>query len=102
MRVVTKILLPAFLLAIATVLAPVNALAQDVGDFYRIRTLADRDGLDLEVTWIPDEAREEIGVKPAEVFDPKYMKALFEYGYQRTIDRGVWQDLSDLVDDARK
>ena len=75
---------------------------QGVGDFYRIWTLADRDGLDLEVTWIPDEAREEIGVKPAEVFDPKYMKALFKYGYQRTIDKGVWQDLSDLVDDARK
>ena len=75
---------------------------QGVGDFYRIWTLADRDGLDLEVTWIPDEAREEIGVKPAEVFDPKYMKALFEYGYQRTIDKGVWQDFSKLVDDARK
>ncbi len=75
---------------------------QGVGDFYRIWTLANRDGLDLEVTWIPDEARKEIGVKPAEVFDPKYMKALFEYGYQRTIDKGVWQDLSDLVDDARK
>jgi uncharacterized protein YceK len=75
---------------------------QGVGDFFRIWTLANRDGLDLEVTWIPDDAREEIGVKPAEVFDPRYMEALFKYGYQRTIDKGVWQDFSKLVDDARK
>lgn len=75
---------------------------QGVGDFFRIWTLANRDGLDLEVTWIPDEARDEIGVKPAEVFDPRYMEALFEYGYQRTIDKGVWQDFSKLVDDVRK
>ena len=74
---------------------------QGVGDFFRIWTLAKRDGLDLEVTWIPDEAREEIAVKPSETFDPKYMKALFNYGYERTINGEVWQDFSILIDEKR-
>jgi hypothetical protein len=75
---------------------------QGVGDFFRIWTLAKRDGLDLEVTWIPDEAHEEIAVKPSETFDPKYMKALFNYGYERTINGEVWQDFSILIDDEKK
>ena len=75
---------------------------QGVGDFFRIWTLANRDGLDLEVTWIPDEAHEEIAVKPSETFDPKYMKALFNYGYERTINGEVWQDFSILIDDEKK
>ena len=71
---------------------------QGVGDFFRIWTLAERDGLDLDVTWIPDEVRDELGVKPSEAFDPNYMKALFNYGYQRMEKGEVWQDFSKLID----
>lgn len=78
----------------------INSLirTQGVGDLFRIWTLAERDGLDLDVTWIPDEVRDELGVKPSEAFDPNYMKALFNYGYQRTEKGEVWKDFSTLID----
>ena len=50
------------------------------------------------MTWIPDEVRDELGVKPSEAFDPNYMKALFDYGYQRMEKGEVWQDFSRLID----
>jgi hypothetical protein len=71
---------------------------QGIGDAYRIATLAERDGLDLEVTWIPDEANEVIEVKPSEKFDPNYMKALFDYGYERTMNGQTWANFSELID----
>jgi len=72
---------------------------QGIGDFFRIWTLAARDGLKLQVTWIPEEARDEMGVEPSEAFDPAYMKALFEYGFNRTTEDAAWQDFSRLIDD---
>jgi len=71
---------------------------QGSGDFYRIWTLAERDGLDLSVTWIPESAREQIGVEPSEVFDPDYMRALFDYGYRRTLQGNTWKDFSEFLD----
>ena len=70
---------------------------QGIGDVFRVWTLAARDGLDLLVTWIPDEANEAIAVTPTEEFDPNYMKALFEYGYERTMKGETWEDFSKLV-----
>jgi predicted acylesterase/phospholipase RssA len=70
---------------------------QGIGDFYKIATLAGRDGLDLEVTWIPDEANEIVRVKPSEDFDPDYMSALFEYGYKRTLEDETWLNYYEWI-----
>lgn len=73
---------------------------QGIGDFFRIAILADRDGIDFEFTYIPDDANEVIGVKPTEEFDPKYMKALFEFGRQRTLDGATWTNFFDMLETA--
>jgi predicted acylesterase/phospholipase RssA len=73
---------------------------QGIGDFFRIGALADRDGIDFEFTYLPDDANEVIGVKPPEEFDPKYMKALFEYGQRRTLDGETWTNFFDLLETA--
>ena len=73
---------------------------QGIGDFFRIGTLADRDGMDFEFTYIPDDANEVIGVKPTEEFDPNYMKALFKYGQQRTLEGEAWTNFFDLLKTA--
>jgi predicted acylesterase/phospholipase RssA len=73
---------------------------QGIGDFFRIGALADRDGIDFEFTYLPDDANEVIGVKPTEEFDPKYMKALFEYGQRRTLDGETWTNFFDLLETA--
>lgn len=71
---------------------------QGIGDFFRIWSLANRDGLDFNVTWIPDGTNELIGVEPSEEFDPNYMKALFEFGRQRTLKGETWKDFAELVE----
>jgi len=73
---------------------------QGIGDFFRIAILANRDGIDFEFTYIPDDANEVIGVKPTEEFDPKYMKALFEFGRQRTLDGATWTNFFDMLETA--
>jgi predicted acylesterase/phospholipase RssA len=55
---------------------------QGIGDAYRIAATTARDGVDLELTWIPDSAPPD---PDKELFDPAYMSALFEYGYQRMV-----------------
>ena len=70
---------------------------QGIGDFFRIATLADRDGMNFEITWIPEGTNELIGVESTEEFDPKYMKALFEYGHKRTLDGEAWTDFFELL-----
>lgn len=75
---------------------------QGIGDFFRISTLAERDGLDLDVTWIPDEVHTELGLEPTEAFDPEYMKALFEFGYRRTLAGETWQDFSDMISEVER
>jgi len=70
---------------------------QGIGDFFRIWSLAKRDGLDMEVTWIPDEVRTELGLKPTEAFDPEYMKALLEFGYRQTLAGETWKDFETMM-----
>ncbi len=70
---------------------------QGIGDFFRMWTLAKRDGLDLEVTWIPDSVHDNVEVQPAEAFDPVYMKALFEIAYRRTLNGETWQDFEAML-----
>ncbi len=70
---------------------------QGIGDAYRIHALAERDGVDVKLTWIPDDA---VDVESEEAFDPDYMKALFEFGYQRAVSGRPWLDVSKALDDA--
>ncbi len=70
---------------------------QGIGDFFKIATLAGRDGLDLEVTWIPDEANEIVRVESSEDFDPVYMAELFEYGYKRTLEDETWLNYYEWI-----
>ncbi len=77
----------------------INSLirTQGVGDFFRIYALAERDGLELDVTWIPESVRTELEVEPTEAFDPAYMSALFEFGYERTMRGETWVDLAEFL-----
>lgn len=63
---------------------------QGVGDAYRIYALAERDGVEVSITWITPGAVEE---SSEEAFDPRYMSALFDYGYQRAINGTLWNKL---------
>lgn len=51
---------------------------QGIGDMYRIYLGAKRDGLDYNLTYIPDDFDE----KSKEAFDPEYMGKLFDLGYR--------------------
>ena len=70
---------------------------QGIGDFFRIWSLARRDGLELQVTWIRDEVRTDLGVDPTEVFDPKYMRALFDFGYREVLNGETWKDFGTML-----
>lgn len=48
------------------------------GDLYRILAIAERDGIDLNVLGIPAE----FDAEAEELFDPVYMKALYDLGYE--------------------
>ena len=74
----------------------INSLirTQGIGDAYRIHALAERDGVDVRLTWIPDDA---VDVQAEEAFDPYYMKALFDFGYERAVSGKPWLDVSDAL-----
>ena len=55
---------------------------------YRIYLGAQRDQVDYRLTFIP----EEFTAVPKEMFDPAYMKSLFELGRQRGKDGTAWQN----------
>ncbi len=61
---------------------------QGIGDMYRIYLGARRDRVDYRLTFIPPEFTAE----PKEMFDPDYMKSLFELGRQRGRDGAAWQN----------
>ena len=72
---------------------------QGIGDAYRIYALAERDGLDVQLTWIPNGVVE---VVPAEAFDPDYMKALFKFGYERMLDGDAFIDVADAIEQEQR
>ncbi len=59
---------------------------QGVGDLYQIHSLCLRDGNEFNLAYIPSEFRE----KPSEAFDPAYMKALFEIGFEMARNGYEW------------
>lgn len=68
---------------------------QGIGDFFRIWSLATRDGLEFQAAFIPDDL--ELGVKPEEMFDPVYMRALFKLGYSKGSTGQAFHDVDQLV-----
>lgn len=50
---------------------------QGIGDLYRLYLGAERDGMHYRLAYIPADFREE----PKEMFDPAYMSALFDIGF---------------------
>lgn len=56
------------------------------GDIYKIFAIAQRDDLDLNITWIPPD----FDVPSDEVFDPVYMRALFDLGYEYGLAGDRW------------
>jgi len=69
---------------------------QGIGDAYRIAAVTQRDGVELQLTWIPMNAPPNPG---REVFDPQYMTELFDYGYRHMQDGQAWRliDLQNMT-----
>lgn len=59
------------------------------GDIYKLYAIAQRDEVALEVVWIPRD----FDVEPKEAFDPVYMKALYDLGYEFGRAGGRWSPL---------
>ena len=60
---------------------------QGIGDLYRLYLLAQKDGLDFNLAYIGADFTTE----HQEDFDPAYMRALFDYGYQLGRKSYPWQ-----------
>ena len=60
---------------------------QGIGDMYRIYLGAQRDGIDFNLTYIP----EDFTIEPEEPFDPTYMRKLFDIGYERGKSEFFWK-----------
>jgi Patatin-like phospholipase len=63
--------------------------AQVVGDLYRIYTIAQRDGIEFNLTHIPEDY--DIGAK--ESFDREAMNRLYQLGYEWARDGHPWHHL---------
>ena len=76
--------------AVSIGLQSVDALAdtQGVGDLYRLYAVAQRDGVDFRVTWMPDD----LPRMPKAGFDPVYQRTLFDRGYEMALGGEAWRD----------
>jgi len=59
---------------------------QGIGDLYRIFALTKRDGLEFHLAYIPRDFDE----MPTEIFDPVYMRKLFDLGYEMARSGFEW------------
>lgn len=59
---------------------------QGIGDLSSIYLLSQRDGGQFRLTYVPDDFDVDYG----EMFDPDYMKALYEVGYRQGLKGGRW------------
>lgn len=59
---------------------------QGIGDLYRLYILTKRDGLDFNLAYIPND----FNVSQNEMFDPEYMKSLFDLGFNMGKNGYTW------------
>ena len=62
---------------------------QGIGDLYRIYLKTQRDGLEYNLAFIPDD----FDVEMSEFVDPKYMKQLFNHAYGLAKNGYPWHDV---------
>ena len=60
---------------------------QGIGDLYQIYALAERDGSDFNLAYIPSS----FTVESREEFDPEYMKQLYDLGYSMAARGYPWK-----------
>jgi predicted patatin/cPLA2 family phospholipase len=60
---------------------------QGIGDLYRIYLAAQRDGIDYNLAFIPEDFK----MEPKEEFDPEYMRRLFDLGYRMAQGGYPWK-----------
>ncbi len=65
--------------------------SQGVGDLYRLYTIAQRDGVKFNYTYIPADFKH----PDANVFNTEYMRALYARGYQEATSARPWQHIPD-------
>jgi len=58
------------------------------GDLYKLFAIAERDGADLEIVSVPQE----FDMEADEIWDPAYMKALYDIGYKFGFEGDHWED----------
>ena len=59
---------------------------QGIGDLYQIYLVAQRDGIDFNLAYIPAS----FNVPHKEDFSPEYMRPLFELGYKLAVNGYPW------------
>ena len=59
---------------------------QGLGDIYRIYWTIERDGVDFNFAYIPDDFKEQ----SQEMFDKEYMNKLYNYGYEKAKQGYPW------------
>jgi hypothetical protein len=64
--------------------------SQAVGDLARIYIMAEAYGFDYRLAYIPDS----FYLESTEVFDPVYMNALFDLGYELAREGNPWRELA--------
>jgi len=62
---------------------------QGLGDLHLMAMLAERDDLNFYLSYIPDD----FDVDEKEMFDPVYMRALFDRGYRMAKEEDTWLDV---------
>jgi len=67
---------------------------QGIGDLYRVYALAKRDGLDYNLAYVPPN----FTLKEQDVFDTKYMQALYKVGEQMGRNGNFWHKSPFILD----
>jgi len=60
---------------------------QGIGDMYRVYLAAERDGIDYNLAYVPGDFDE----RAKEMFDPEYMRKLFDVGYRMAKPGFPWE-----------
>ena len=67
---------------------------QGLGDIYRIYWTMQRDGVDFNFAYVPDDFKEE----PDEMFDKEYMTKLYNYAYEKAKTGYPWLKEPPAID----